>query len=44
MDADAEDELLVTRGTDSTTKVYDLFADRAVLFDTLKPGGNSGWV
>ena len=44
MDADAEDELLVIRGTDSTTKVYDLFADRAVLFDSLKPGGNSGWV
>ena len=44
MDADAEDELLVIRGTDSTTKVYDLFADKAVLIDTLKPGGNSGWV
>ena len=44
MDADAEDELLVIRGMDSTTKVYDLFADKAVLIDTLKPGGNSGWV
>jgi hypothetical protein len=44
MDADAEDELLVIRGEDSATKVYDLFADRAVLIDTLMPGGNSGWV
>jgi hypothetical protein len=44
MDADAEDELLVTRGTDSTTRVYDLFADRALLVDTLRPGGNSAWV
>ena len=44
MDADAEDELLVIRGKDSATKVYDLFADRAVLIDTLMPGGNSGWV
>jgi len=44
VDLDAEDELLVTRGNDSTTKVYDLFADKAVLIDTLKPGGNSGWV
>ena len=35
--ADAEDELLVIRGMDSTTKVYDLFADKAVLIDTLKP-------
>ena len=44
MDADAEDELLVIRGKDSATKVYDLFADRAVLIDTLMPDGNSGWV
>jgi hypothetical protein len=44
MDADAEDELLVIRGTDSTTKVFDLFADKAALIDTLKPGGRSGWV
>ena len=44
MDADAEDELLVICGTDSNTRVYDLFADKAVLIDTLKPGGRSGWV
>ncbi len=44
MDADAEDELLVIRGIDSTTKVYDLFADKAVLVQTLLPGGVSGWV
>jgi len=44
VDFDAEDELLVTRGTDSTTKIYDLLADKAILIETLKPGGNSGWV
>jgi hypothetical protein len=44
VDTDAEDELLVTRGNDATTKVYDLFADKALLIETLKPGGNSGWV
>ena len=44
MDDDSADELLVIRDFDSTTKVFDLFADKATLIDTLLPGGYSGWV
>ena len=44
IDDDTQDELLVTRDYDSTTKVFDIFEDHAVLISTLHPGGSAGWV
>jgi len=34
----------VVRDYDSSTRAYDLFADKATLLETLLPGGVSGWV
>jgi len=44
IDNDPENELLITREIDSTTKVFDLGETGATLVATLKPGGVSGWV
>ena len=44
MDADLDTELLVTRESDSTTLVYDLFTDHAKWIATLKPGAFGAWV
>ena len=44
LDEDPEEELLVVRDYDSSTRAYDLFADKATLLETLLPGGVSGWV
>jgi len=44
VDEDPEEELLVVRDYDSSTRAYDLFADKATLLETLLPGGVSGWV
>ena len=44
VDEDLEEELLVVRDYDSSTRIYDIFSNKAALIDTLIPGGYSGWV